>query len=220
MGGVESPSAALLARGPWAPEDVDVRWHQAAYEPSAELSEAADAHVAALSERGSPAHDGMAARMRDHEARDGGLWLELQPARWSLRLVEGDAMRLAHGACAWCAARTATGWRDAGPRGWPPGPSAGPWAPGARWRWGRTPWRRSPASCDEEWQLRPLRTSVEALVRLPNGVAMLVGQATVSDDAAPVMDAEHDEYAWWPPDPESWPEEADWRLRRMGALLA
>src|SRR4051794_41789216 len=126
MGGVESSSAALLARGPWEPADVDVRWHQAAYEPSAELSEAADARVAALSERGSPAHDGMAARMRDHEARDGGLWLELQPARWALRLLDGEASDSLTALCvvrredgAWLAGRPAGG---AGPPGRGRGP--------------------------------------------------------------------------------------------------
>ena len=40
--------AALLARGPWAPDSVEVRWHQAAYEPSSRLAAAADARVAAL----------------------------------------------------------------------------------------------------------------------------------------------------------------------------
>jgi len=35
-----------------------------------------------------------------------------------------------------------------------------------------------------------------------------------------VPDDEHEEFAWWPADVSSWPEEADERLRRMGALLA
>jgi hypothetical protein len=35
-----------------------------------------------------------------------------------------------------------------------------------------------------------------------------------------VPDAEHDEFAWWPADIERWPEEADDRLRLMGALLS
>ena len=49
---------------------------------------------------------------------------------------------------------------------------------------------------------------------------MLVGQGDVPAEAAPVPDAEHDELAWWAPDPADWPPEADARLRRMGALLA
>jgi hypothetical protein len=53
-------------------------------------------------------------------------------------------------------------------------------------------------------------------------MAMLVGQAWLAPDApdALVRDAEHDDHAWWPPDPADWPEEADANLRRMAALLA
>ena len=219
MGHVESSSAALLARGPWDPEDVDVRWHQAAYEPSAQQSEAADAHVAALSERGSPAHDGMAARMRDHEARAGGLWLELQPARWALRLVEGEAC---DSLTALCVVRREDGSWLAGRRAAWLATWAERWALGAGGavEVGESPVDTLTRELEEEWRLRPVRTTIEALVRLPNGVVMLVGQATVPEDAEPVPDAEHDEFAWWPPDPESWPEEADWRLRRMGTLLS
>ena len=48
----------------------------------------------------------------------------------------------------------------------------------------------------------------------------VVGLATVGADAEPVPDAEHDEFAWWPADVESWPDAADPRLRRMAAFLA
>ena len=72
----------------------------------------------------------------------------------------------------------------------------------------------------EEWALEPASLSVEALVELPNGMAMLVGLATVGDASEPVPDAEHDEWAWWPADVERWPAEADDRLRLMGRLLA
>ncbi len=219
MGDVNEPSASLLARGPWAPEDVDVRWHQAAYEPSEQLTAAADAQVAELSSRGSPAHDGMAARMRDHEARDGGLWMELQPARWALRLVDGDA---SDSLTALCVVRREDGWWLAGRRAAWLATWAERWALGAGGavEVGESPVETLFRELDEEWQLRPVQSAVEALVRLPNGVAMLVGQATVATDAQPVPDAEHDEFAWWPPDPEDWPEEADWRVRRMGTLLA
>jgi hypothetical protein len=73
---------------------------------------------------------------------------------------------------------------------------------------------------EEEWQLRASTLSVEALLRLPTGLAMVVGQVTVASNATPIPDAEHDEFAWWPPDPQAWPDEADWRLRRMAGLLA
>src|ERR687894_3209657 len=72
---------------------------------------------------------------------------------------------------------------------------------------------------DEEWQLTPQSLSVEALVYLPSGLVALVGLATVPSGAEPVPDAEHDEFAWWPPDPERWPDEADARLRRMAQAL-
>ena len=71
----------------------------------------------------------------------------------------------------------------------------------------------------EEWQLEPERLSVEALLGLPNGVAMRVGLATVDDAADPVPDHEHDDWAWWPADVDEWPDEADVRLRLMARLL-
>lgn len=196
-----------------------MRWHQAAYEPSSRLSAAADAQVAALTERGSPTHDGMAARMRDHEQRDGGLWMELQPARWALRLVDGAAC---DSLTALCVVRRADGRWLAGRRaGWL-ATWAGRWALGAGGavEVGESPVETLTRELDEEWQLRPDQLAVEALVRLPSGLAMLVGQVTVPADASPVPDAEHDEFAWWAPDPADWPPEADERLRRMGGLLA
>jgi len=196
-----------------------VRWHQAAYEPSTELAAAADARVAALTERGSPAHDGMAARVRDHEARDGGLWMELQPARWALRLVDGDAR---DSLTALCVVRREDGHWLAGRRASWLATWAGRWALGAGGavEVGESPVETLTRELDEEWQLRPAEVSVEALVRLPSGLAMLVGQVTVPTEAQPVPDAEHEDFAWWPPDPADWPAVADERLRRMGVLLA
>ena len=52
----------ILARGPWALEQVKARWSEEQFEPSAEHARAADAAIAALQQRGSPSHDGMAAR--------------------------------------------------------------------------------------------------------------------------------------------------------------
>ncbi len=196
-----------------------MRWHQAAYEPSPEQSAATDARVAELTERGSPAHDGMAARMRDHEARDGALWMELQPARWALRLVDGEACDSLTALCVvrredgrWLAGRRA-GWLAT----W-----AGRWALGAGGavEVGESPVQTLTRELDEEWQLRPAALAVEALIRLPSGLAMLVGQVNVPADASPVPDDEHDEFAWWPPDPADWPPEADERLRHMGGLVA
>jgi hypothetical protein len=61
---------------------------------------------------------------------------------------------------------------------------------------------------------------VEALVRNPSGLVLCVGLARLPAGAEVVPDAEHDEFAWWPPEVSDWPPEADEPLRRMGALLS
>ena len=80
----------ILARGPWAPEQVRTTWREDAYAATAASEAEADEAITALSERGSPSHDGLAARLASFEA-DGGLHLTLQPMRWSLRLGD-DAL--------------------------------------------------------------------------------------------------------------------------------
>src|SRR5213078_110021 len=82
---------SLLARGPWSPDQVEARWLNSEYEPPEEKIAAADEAITSLRERGSPSHDGVAARLVSHREEEGRLILELQPARWALRLVEGDA---------------------------------------------------------------------------------------------------------------------------------
>ena len=72
---------------------------------------------------------------------------------------------------------------------------------------------------EEEWSVVPERLSVEALVCLPNRLVMLIGQAWLADGAEVTRDAEHDEHAWWPADPATWPAEAQPELRRMAAML-
>ena len=42
--------------------------------------------------------------------------------------------------------------------------------------------------------------------------------ARVPQDAAPVPDAEHDEWAWWPANVDEWPDEADPRVKAAGHL--
>ena len=73
----------------------------------------------------------------------------------------------------------------------------------------------------EEWSVAPETVTVEALVRAPSGMALLVGIATLAAgvDEDIVMDPEHDEFAWWPADPTEWPEQADPPLRAMAAML-
>jgi hypothetical protein len=72
----------------------------------------------------------------------------------------------------------------------------------------------------EEWSVTPERLSVEALVRIPSGLVLLVGVATLAPGAEVVPDDEHDAFAWWPADIAGWPAEADEPLRRMAGMLA
>jgi ADP-ribose pyrophosphatase YjhB (NUDIX family) len=72
---------------------------------------------------------------------------------------------------------------------------------------------------DEEWSVTPERAQAEALVRLPHGMVMFVGQAWLPAGAEVTPDSEHDAFAWWPADPAAWPAEADEPLRRMAMLL-
>ena len=53
--------------------------------------------------------------------------------------------------------------------------------------------------------MQPERLTVEALVRLPHQLVMVVGLAWLPDGAEVAMDDEHDDYAWWPADVADWP---------------
>ena len=99
---------------------------------------------------------------------------------------------------------------------------AGRWALGAGGsvELGEDPVDALTRELEEEWSVVPERFAVEALVSLPSGLAMLIGQAWLSPGAEVERDAEHDAHAWWPPAPEAWPDEADPVLRRMAGLLA
>ena len=209
----------ILARGPWQADQVACRWREDCYEPPPARAEAADEAIAALEDRGSPAHDGLAARLAGFEAADGRLELELQPMRWSLRLVREDASA---SLAALCVTRDAEGRWLAGRRAPWVASWAGRWALGAGGavEVGEDPVATLGRELEEEWSVVPERFSVEALVSLPNGLAMLIGLAWLPADAEVTPDAEHDAHAWWPADVEAWPEEADPALRRMASLLA
>ena len=213
-----SSGRGILARGPWRHDQVEARWLPDTFEPPAEVERQADAAVDGLRERGSPAHDGMATRLAGWREEDGRLVLDLQPMRWAVRLVDDACDSLT----ALCVVRTGDGRWLAGRRaGWV-STWANRWALGAG---GAVDLGESPADTlsrelREEWQLEPQRLRVEALLGLPNGIAMVVGQATVDDAADPVPDHEHDEWAWWPADVDRWPDEADDRLRLMAQLLS
>jgi 8-oxo-dGTP diphosphatase len=209
----------LLARGPWDPAQLDVAWRKEPFDPGQEGTDAADVALDALRARGSPSHDGFAARLAGFATDGGRLALELQPARWSLRLVPEHA---AQSIAALCVVRDAAGRWLAGRRAlwlasWP-----GRWALGAG---GSVEVDENPADTlrrelDEEWSVQAERLTVEALVALPTGMVLLVGLAWLPEGVQVTRDPEHDEHAWWPADVERWPEEADLPLRRMGTLLS
>ena len=209
----------ILARGPWDPDSIDVTWRSESFEPAPEITEAADIALAALRARGSPSHDGLAARLASYDVAAGRLTMELEPARWALRLLPGMA---SCSLAALCVVRSAEGAWLAGRRAdwlatWP-----GRWALGAG---GSVEVDEHPVEAiarelREEWSVEPERLIVEALVLLDTGLAMIVGQAWLPAEAAVSPDAEHDEFAWWPADVDEWPVEADEPLRRMASLLA
>ncbi len=118
----------ILARGPWALEQVKAHWREEHFEPSAEHARAADAAIAELQQRGSPSHDGVAARLVDYRQDPEGIALELQPLRWALRLVAGDASA---SVAALCVTRSADGRWLAGRRAQWVSSWAGRWALGA-----------------------------------------------------------------------------------------
>src|ERR671916_1156454 len=175
----------ILARGPWQADQVEVRWLDEPYNPPDEIQRLADAAVDDLRERGSPSHDGLATRLVGWRVDANRLLLELQPTRWALRLVEGNAC---DSLTALCVVRTEDGRWLAGRRADWVSTWANRWALGAG---GAVDLGESPADTlgrelREEWQLEPELLTVEALVLLPNRVAMVVGLATVPAGCQPV----------------------------------
>jgi ADP-ribose pyrophosphatase YjhB (NUDIX family) len=205
-------SPGILARGPWEPDQLDVSWREEAFSPAQSVTDAADLALDALRERGSPSHDGLAARLASFEVGAQKLKLELQPARWALRLISSDA---AQSLSVLCVVRDAQGRWLAGRRAQWLASWAGRWALGAG---GSVEVDEHPAhtmarELREEW-------SIEALVLLPSEVVLLVGQAWLDEGASVRPDHEHDDYAWWPAQVADWPREADEPLRRVAMLLS
>jgi ADP-ribose pyrophosphatase YjhB (NUDIX family) len=212
-------SPGTLARGPWRAEQVRSRWARERYDPPAEAVRAADAAIAELAARGSPSHDGLSARLVGFEASPTELSLDLQPTRWALRLSPTDASQSVAAMCVvraadgnWLAGRRAS-WLASWPERWALG-AGGSVDPG------ENPVVTLTRELEEEWSVRPERLSVELLECLPQRLVMLVGMAWLADGASVVPDDEHDDYAWWPPDPAHWPAEADGAVRQIGAMLA
>jgi 8-oxo-dGTP diphosphatase len=211
----------ILARGPWSLEQITAHWQQETFEPLPEQEQAADAAIRELQERGSPSHDGVAARLVDYRQDEQGIAIELQPLRWALRLVEGDASQ---SMAALCVTRSADGRWLAGRRALWVSSWAGRWALGAG---GAVDLGESPAETlvrelHEEWSVTPERVRGEALLRLPHRMVMFVGQAWLAEgvDETVTPDDEHDEFAWWPREIADWPPEAGDVLPRMAQWLS
>jgi 8-oxo-dGTP diphosphatase len=214
-----SLTPGILARGPWALDDVEVHWHEAPYEPPGAASEAADAAISALRERGSPAHDGLSARLVAHHEVAERLILVLEPSRWALRLDHNDA---AQSLAALCVVRASDGRWLAGRRAAWLATWSGRWALGAG---GAVDAGENPADTlgrelREEWSVSAERMTVEALICLPHQLVLLLGLAWLAEGAEVVPDDEHDAFAWWPPEIARWPAEADEPLRRTASMLA
>jgi 8-oxo-dGTP diphosphatase len=211
----------ILARGPWPIDQITARWQEQPFEPSPEHTLAADTAIRALQERGSPSHDGVAARLVDYRQNGGGIEMELQPLRWALRLVAGDA---SHSMAAMCVTRSADGRWLAGRRAPWVSSWAGRWALGAGGAvdLGENPAHTLVRELDEEWAVSPQHVRGEALVRLPHSLVMFVGQAWLAEGAeeAVTPDHEHDEFAWWPREISDWPQEAGEALPRMATWLS
>jgi ADP-ribose pyrophosphatase YjhB (NUDIX family) len=209
---------AILARGPWSLDQLEVTWRSDAFEPDGAAVAAADSLLEELRDRGSPSHDGLAAGLADWTADNGRLQLELQPARWALRLLSENAF----GISSTCIVRSADGRWLAGRRAAWLASWAGRWALGAA---GAVEVDENPAETmhrelREEWSVAADRMQLEALVRMPTGSFLLVGQAWLPEGVTVTPDAEHDEYAWWPEDVARWPDEAHEPLRVMASIIS
>jgi 8-oxo-dGTP diphosphatase len=200
---------------------VTASWREEHFEPSPEHSLAADAAIDELQQRGSPSHDGVAARLVSYEELDGGIAIELQPLRWALRLVPDDASL---SVAALCVTRSADGRWLAGRRAPWVSSWAGRWALGAGGAVdaGENPAETLVRELREEWAVSPERVRGEALLKLPHGMVMFVGQAWLAEGAeeAVTPDLEHDAHAWWPREIERWPPEAGETLPRMARWLS
>jgi 8-oxo-dGTP diphosphatase len=211
--------SGVLAHGPWEPDQVAVTWRPEPFDPPVQATDAADVALDALRRRGSPSHDGFAARLVDFDSGPEYLSLDLQPVRWALRLISDGAAR---SLSILCTVRAADGRWLAGRRAQWLASWAGRWALGAGGsvEVDENPIDTMSRELHEEWSVEPERLRVEALLLLPSDMVLMVGQAWLPDGATVTPDHEHDEFAWWPAEPARWPGEAHEALRRVAALVA
>jgi 8-oxo-dGTP diphosphatase len=211
----------ILARGPWEMDQIHALWHEQEFQAPADHVQAADAAIADLKQRGSPSHDGVSARLLDYRAHGEEITIEMQPLRWALRLVAGDASQ---SMAALCVIRSADGRWLAGRRAAWVASWAGRWALGAGGAvdLGESPAQTMVRELEEEWAVAPERVRGEALLRLPHQLVMFVGQAWLAEgvDQAVKPDHEHDAYEWWPREIDDWPAAGGDALAMMARWLA
>ena len=205
---------AILARGPWEPEDIVVTWLGQEFEPGANASERADQALERLRQRGSPAFDGRSARLVSHEVADGKLKLVLQPVRWALRLSHEP--REPVGDVPGAFEPTAAGSPAVAPvaRQW-----AGRWALGAGGAStsGRTRRTTLCASCARSGRWRA--TDSGGARHASPGTIMLVGQAWLAEDARSPRTPSTTSTPGGPPS-RRWPTEGDEPLLALSALVS
>ena len=211
----------ILARGPWALDQVEGHWREPPYEPAERRDRRPRTRRSArCASAGSPAHDGLsgAARRRSRAARE-RLVLELEPIRWALRLDRTDA---AQSVAAMCVVRAHDGRWLAGRRADWLATWAGRWALGAggRGRGRREPGRtRSRASCARSGRSSPSGSPSRRSSACRNQLVLLVGLAWLADGrrrSSPTH--EHDELRVVAGRASSsWPAEADEPLRQRDA---
>lgn len=213
-----APGPEILVTGPWALSDVEASWRERPFTVGPEAQAAADRALQALKDRGSPSHDGLAARMVGWTVIDGRLSIELEPVRWALRLVSGAE---AGSISAMCVVRDAAGRWLAGRRAMWVATWRGRWTLGAAGavEVGENPALTLVRELQEEWAVEPARAEVRGLVRAPGGHVFVVGEAWLKPGDEVTANPEHDAHEWWPADPADWPDYAEPELRATAAML-
>ena len=187
------------------------RWRP---EPSsrAAATAAADEALDGLRDRGSPSHDGLAARLRGFEVDDGRLGSSCSRRGGRCGCSPDNA---AAEPVSLCIVRAADGRWLAGRRAAWLASWAGRWALGAGGsvEVDENPADTMPASSRRSGRSRPSGCRSRRWSGCRAGSCLLVGQAWLPEGAEVTPDAEHDDFAWWPADRRQLAAEADAPLR-------